>query len=85
MAAPEQDADPPHVLALRDAIERLPKKLRQVIVMHYLDETRLDAIAGLLALSKRAVEGRLYRARQQLRTQLEATTTARTEGGLQCL
>ncbi|MEM7164390.1 MAG: sigma-70 family RNA polymerase sigma factor [Planctomycetota bacterium] len=71
--------------ALRRAIQRLPKKLRQVVVMHYLDEASLEAVAGLLGLSKRAVEGRLYRARRELKSHLSAEAPTRPKGGRVCL
>lgn len=52
--------------ALRQAIERLPAKQRQVVLMHYLDETSVNEIAALLSVTAKTVEGRLYQARRRL-------------------
>lgn len=52
---------------LRQAIERLPTKQRQVVLMHYLEETSVNEVATLLAVSTKTVEGRLYQARLSLR------------------
>jgi RNA polymerase sigma factor (sigma-70 family) len=60
-----------HLEALRQAIERLPAKQRQVVLMHYLEETSVKEVATLLAISAKAVEGRLYQARQTLRRLLD--------------
>lgn len=51
---------------LRTAIERLPAHQRQVILMHYLEETSVKEVAILLAVSAKTVEGRLYQARRAL-------------------
>ncbi len=56
---------------VRRAIERLPKTLRQVVLMHYLEETSVRNVAALLDVPEKTVEGRLYRARQRLRTALD--------------
>ena len=60
-----------HLDALREAIERLPAKQRQVVLMHYLEETSIKEVATLLAISVKSVEGRLYQARQTLRRLLD--------------
>lgn len=52
--------------ALRRAIDRLPTKQRQVVLMHYLEETSVKEVATLLGISAKAVEGRLYQARRSL-------------------
>ncbi len=86
-AAPiEMAAATERVLALRDAIERLPAKQRAVVLMHYLEETRVADVAALLGVTAKAVEGRLYQARRTL-TRLLGEAPARTEVGrvLLCL
>jgi RNA polymerase sigma-70 factor, ECF subfamily len=60
-----------HLEALQQAIERLPAKQRQVVLMHYLEETSVNEVAMLLAVSAKTVEGRLYQARKTLRRLLE--------------
>lgn len=72
-------ADPRHEQYLDDlrrAIERLPSKSRQVVLMHYLDETSVRDVATLLSLSEKTVEGRLYQARRELRRMLDAQPAA---------
>ncbi|HBO42921.1 MAG TPA: RNA polymerase subunit sigma-24 [Planctomycetaceae bacterium] len=56
---------------LRRAIDRLPTKQRQVILMHYLEETSVKEVATLLSTSPKTVEGRLYQARRALRRMLD--------------
>ncbi len=60
-----------HLEALREAIQRLPAKQRQVVLMHYLEETSVNEVAALLSVSAKTVEGRLYQARQALRRLLD--------------
>ncbi|TWU48359.1 RNA polymerase sigma factor [Rubripirellula reticaptiva] len=55
------------LIELRMAIDRLPTKQRQVILMHYLEETSVSDVAALLSVSAKTVEGRLYQARRALR------------------
>lgn len=64
------------VEALRDAIGRLPASQRQVVFMHYLEETSVREIATLLGVSLKTIEGRLYQARLNLRRQLTDKNTA---------
>jgi len=76
-AAPLPDSETAeHLEALREAIERLPAKQRQVVLMHYLEETSVKEVATLLAISAKAVEGRLYQARQTLRRLLDTKPAA---------
>lgn len=76
-AAVEQAIDPPtpepteQILRLRQAIERLPEIQRQVVLMHYLEETSVHQIAILLSATAKTVEGRLYQARRALRRMLD--------------
>jgi RNA polymerase sigma-70 factor, ECF subfamily len=60
-----------HLDALRQAIERLPTKQRQVVLMHYLEESSVNEVAALLSVSVKTVEGRLYQARRNLRRLLD--------------
>jgi len=52
---------------LRHAIQRLPDNQREVILMHYLDETSVIDVSALLSVTPKAVEGRLYQARKALK------------------
>ncbi len=65
-----------HLEALRHAIERLPAKQREVVLMHYLEETSVNEVAALLSVTAKTVEGRLYQARLNLRRLLDEKLTA---------
>lgn len=54
------------------ALARLPAGEAQLIEAYHFDERRVAQIAAGAGLSERAVEGRLRRARQRLRRELEA-------------
>lgn len=53
------------------ALTALPSQDQAVIAGHYLEGLSQAKLAGELGISERAVEGRLYRARQALRQQLK--------------
>lgn len=78
-------SEPEHaeqIEALRQAIQRLPTKLRQVVLMHYLEETTVKEVATLLALPAKTVEGRLYQARKALHRMLHERLSAGQIGRL---
>ncbi len=75
--AARSDPEPPeHLQALRQAIERLPAKQRQVVLMHYLEETSVKQVADLLSVNAKTVEGRLFQARRTLRRLLDDQSSA---------
>jgi RNA polymerase sigma factor (sigma-70 family) len=91
-AAVEQAADSPtpepseQIQRLRQAIEDLPVRQRQVVLMHYMEETKVHQIAVLLAIPTKTVEGRLYQARRSLRRMLDDEPPTRLLGKvLMCL
>ena len=69
-----------HLEALQQAIERLPAKQRQVVLMHYLEEASVNEVATLLSVPAKTVEGRLYQARKTLRRLLENKHAAKQIG-----
>jgi RNA polymerase sigma factor (sigma-70 family) len=69
----------------REAIERLPTKQRQVVLMHYLEETSVKNVAELLSVSAKTVEGRLYQARRTLLRLLGDPSASKTGKMLPCL
>jgi len=73
--APDSEPDE-HLEALRQAIERLPTKQRQVVLMHYLEESSVNDVATLLSVPAKTVEGRLYQARRTLRRLLDDKLSA---------
>lgn len=54
------------------AITALPAAEQELIVGHYFDQLSHAQLAARVGTTERAIEGRLYRARQTLRTQLPA-------------
>lgn len=69
--APEQFTPPPDpTLAL--ALKALPEKLRLPLVLHFAEGMNEAEIAKVLHLNHSTVRGRIYRAKQQLRKELEA-------------
>ncbi len=56
--------------ALIEEIDRLPERLRTVVVLCYLEGLTYDAAAQRLGLSEGSIRGRLARARNQLRDRL---------------
>ena len=71
--------------ALRRAIERLPTKQRQVVLMHYLEETSVSKVAALLSVTEKTVEGRLYQARRRLHRMLDDPSASQTGKMILCL
>ncbi|HUT60848.1 MAG TPA: RNA polymerase sigma factor [Phycisphaerae bacterium] len=53
--------------AVRAAVRALPRRLREVAVLRYLQEMPIAEIADVLKLGRNAVEVRLHRARERLR------------------
>ena len=69
--APEQFSPPPDpTLAL--ALQALPEKLRLPLVLRYAEGMDEAEISKVLHLPNSTVRGRIYRAKQQLRKELEA-------------
>jgi len=56
--------------AVRQAVDALPPDLREAVVLCEWEEMTVADAAVVLITSKKAIESRLYRARQRLREQL---------------
>jgi RNA polymerase sigma-70 factor (ECF subfamily) len=56
---------------VRNAIQRLPEKLRTPVILFHFNELPQSEIAKILSCSEKTVETRLYRARKLMRTHLE--------------
>ena len=70
-AAPDGDlAAKERALAVRNAVAHLPDDLRAAIVLCELDDRAIAEAAAILETTPKAVESRLYRARQMLRKRL---------------
>lgn len=66
-----EETAPPNNLALREALEALPQKLRTVTVLYYMEGYPVHEVALALGISKGAVCSRLSRARRFLRDLLK--------------
>ena len=64
-ACDEQDGE------LAVSVMKLPKKLREVILLYYYQGLKVNEIAGILNISHSSVSGRLNRGREKLRNLLE--------------
>jgi RNA polymerase sigma-70 factor (ECF subfamily) len=83
LAAVEDDqvSDSAEVASMvNQAIERLPPGQARLLEAFHFDRFKVTQIAARFGLSERAVEGRLRRARERLRRELEAVLKA--QGGL---
>jgi RNA polymerase sigma factor (sigma-70 family) len=58
---------------VRSALARLSPREREVIVLHYLEQTPVERMAVMLGATRGAVEVRLHRARAKLRAVLGVT------------
>ena len=52
---------------VRQAVQALPPRYREVVVLRYLEEMPTEQVAEVLALARRAVDVRLHRARRRLK------------------
>ena len=71
-----QQEEDQRIVRLRTSIEQLSGKQRQVVMMHYLEETSVKEVAALLSVSVKTVEGRLYQARRALKRMMDDTSSA---------
>jgi RNA polymerase sigma-70 factor (ECF subfamily) len=84
LAALEQDGvtDSGEVArAVTDALSRIPPDEAQLLEAFHFERLRVARLAEVMGITERAVEGRLRRARQRLREELE-TVLPTIEGGL---
>lgn len=54
------------------AVQELPPKYRQIVYLHYYEEYSIREIAEIMHLSETAVKTRLLRARQKIKSAMEA-------------
>ena len=60
----------PETLAIRNAVEALPEKLKPVVVLYYYEDFSVDQIAKALSIPQGTVKSRLAIARNHLRNEL---------------
>ena len=58
--------------AVRDAVDRLPEKLRTVTLLCYMEECSTAEICGILNIPQGTVKSRLFQARKRLEKELES-------------
>jgi len=63
---PDRDTDEFVSQIVREAIDRLPISLREVVVLRFHNDCSYEQISAVLGLSKMAVNGRLTRAKHKL-------------------
>ena len=56
---------------IKAAVQRLPEKLRQAVILFHFHELPQSEIAQILGCSEKSIETRLYRAKKQLRSAFE--------------
>ncbi|MDA0576937.1 MAG: RNA polymerase sigma factor [Verrucomicrobia bacterium] len=61
-----------HTAAVQQAIDRLPSRLREALVLCTWEGLSVDEAAAVLGTSSKSIESLLYRARRLLRQQLTA-------------
>jgi len=62
--------------SVRQAISRLPEMDREIVVLRYFDEMSYEQLRQSLGISIHAVKGRLFRAKQRLRTHMNNNGSA---------
>ena len=76
-ARPDESAEAgERAAAVRQAVGALPEELRQPLILSVYEELPQAEIGAILGCSVKAVETRIYRARQQLRASLGALVGA---------
>lgn len=73
LAADRAQIIPAYDPALRDALLRLPRRLRQAVVLHYLADLPVTEVAAHLHITPGTVKRFLYEARIRLAAALEDT------------
>ena len=63
-------AEPPDT-GLREALMRLPEKLRVPLLLHHLDGYPVAEVARMLRVTEATARGRIYEGRKRLKTLLE--------------
>lgn len=67
LPAQEQDIDTEDIEFLRDAVNRLPMKLREVVVLHYIQQLTIEQAAYAVGVVKGTFRSRLSRALKKIR------------------
>ncbi len=68
-----------HAQLIRRAVENLPGKHRQAVLLHYFEHLSVNEIAEILGVSRSVVKTRLHRARRSLRPLFQEAAEPRKE------
>lgn|GEM_PF-1064452 len=71
--------------AVLKAIERLPARQRQTVVLHYYDGLSVNDIAESLGLAQTSISTHLMRARAEIKAELERKSYATSPGSMQAM
>lgn len=58
-------------MLVRQSVERLPERLRAIVLLYYMEELSVSQIAAVMKIPAGTVKSRLYQARKQLQAELE--------------
>jgi RNA polymerase sigma factor (sigma-70 family) len=61
---------------IRQCICSLPRDLKEAVVLYYYIGLNQREISGVLGVSEKAIEGRIYRAKQKLRIEIQREDAA---------
>lgn len=73
------DPDDDRASLVRQSVQRLPERAREVILLHYFSGLTYEQIADALGTSPQAVHGRLIRARRKMAEDLRRNGLGRRE------
>jgi RNA polymerase sigma factor (sigma-70 family) len=68
--SPEQASGQEELTRVRDAVTRLPQKLRQAVVLHYVEQLSISEAAAVAGIRKGTLKSRLNRALRVLRREV---------------
>lgn len=74
LAAPAAEHDPLLAQRLEAALDRVPAGMRQVLVLHDVEEYTHEEIAGLLGISPGTSKSQLFKARARMRQILRSSS-----------
>lgn len=73
------DQEDDEVALVREVVLRLDPSLRDIVYLKYYNRMSYDQIAQMLGISEEAVNGRLRRARDRIRQELERRRSTETQ------
>ena len=67
----QREPERAHYIDLYAEIDRLPPKLKTILILRYFEDMKIRTIAEIMAMKQSTVKSRLYRALNLLRIRLE--------------